>query len=137
MSEGCEIHKCLFIALKKSNCQALSKQMSAKLCAAGYVVRKMGQVHVSKINTLKSIYYAYFNALIEYGIICGCNSSRSGKNFHFTQERNFVYGCCTNQKLMGSLLRDSACSVPAYTLSLNKLIVSNQENFSKLSNTLY
>jgi hypothetical protein len=32
------------------------EQMIAKLCAAGYVITKMVQAHVS--NTLKSIYYA-------------------------------------------------------------------------------
>jgi len=41
----------------------------------------MVQVHVSNINTLKSIYYAYFNDIIKYGIFFWCNCSKSGKMF--------------------------------------------------------
>jgi len=57
------------------------EQRIAKLCAAGYVITKMVQVHVSNINTIKSIYYTHFNVIRRYGIICGCNSSKSGKIF--------------------------------------------------------
>jgi hypothetical protein len=38
-------------------------------------------VHVSNINTLNSMYYAYFHSFIKYGIIFGCNSFNSGKVF--------------------------------------------------------
>jgi hypothetical protein len=38
-------------------------------------------VHISNINTLKSIYYAYFQAVIQYAIFFGDNSSNSGKIF--------------------------------------------------------
>jgi len=37
------------------------------LRGACYAVRLI--IHISKINTLKSIYYAYFNSIIKYGII--------------------------------------------------------------------
>jgi hypothetical protein len=57
------------------------EQTITKLCAAGYVVTKMVQVHVSNNNTLRSIYYAYINYIIKYGIMCRCNSSKSGKIF--------------------------------------------------------
>jgi hypothetical protein len=36
---------------------------------------------MSNINTLKSIYYAYFHSVIKYGITFGGNSSNSGKIF--------------------------------------------------------
>jgi len=38
-----------------------------KLNGACYAVGSI--VHISNINTLKSIYYAYFNSTIKYGII--------------------------------------------------------------------
>jgi len=41
----------------------------------------MPVVHISNINTFKSISYAYFHSLIKYGIIFGGNSSSSGKIF--------------------------------------------------------
>jgi len=40
-----------------------------KLIGACYAVRSI--VHISNINTFKSIYYAYFNSVIKYGIIFG------------------------------------------------------------------
>ena len=40
-----------------------TEQMIPKLSAACYAVRLM--VHISNINTLKSIYYAYFNSIIK------------------------------------------------------------------------
>jgi hypothetical protein len=56
------------------------------------------------------------------------------EDFYFTQERNFTYGCCTKQKPKQKSVYtsgDSACSVPIHILSLNQLIFSSQENFSK------
>jgi hypothetical protein len=38
-------------------------------------------VHVSNINTLKSIYYEYFASVIQYGVVLGRNPSNSGKIF--------------------------------------------------------
>jgi hypothetical protein len=38
-------------------------------------------VHISNINTLKSIYYAYFHSIIQYRIILWGNSSNSVKIF--------------------------------------------------------
>ena len=53
--------------------------MIPKLIGTCYTVRSM--VHVSNINTLKSVYYAYFQSIIKYGIILWGNSSNSGKIF--------------------------------------------------------
>jgi len=53
--------------------------MIPKLSGACYTIRLM--VHISNINTLKSIYYAYCHSVIKYGIIFGVNSSNSGKIF--------------------------------------------------------
>jgi hypothetical protein len=41
--------------------------MISKLSGAYYAVTSM--VHISNINTLKSIYYAFFPSIIKYGII--------------------------------------------------------------------
>jgi hypothetical protein len=53
--------------------------MIPKLSGAYYAVRLT--VHVSYINTLKSIYNAYFHYIIRYGIIFWGNSSDSGQIF--------------------------------------------------------
>jgi len=53
--------------------------MIPKLIGACYAVWLMD--HVSNINTLKSIYYAYFHSAIKYGIIILGDSSNSGNTF--------------------------------------------------------
>jgi len=53
--------------------------MIPMLSGACYAVRSM--VHISNINSLKSIYYAYFHSITKYGIIFWGNSSNSGKIF--------------------------------------------------------
>jgi hypothetical protein len=53
--------------------------MIPKLSAACYAIRSM--VHISNINTLKSIYCACFHSAIKYGIIFWGNSSNGGKIF--------------------------------------------------------
>jgi hypothetical protein len=55
------------------------EQMIPKLSGACYAVRSM--VHISNINTIKSIYYAYFHTILKYGIIFEDNFSNSGKIF--------------------------------------------------------
>jgi hypothetical protein len=53
-----------------------------------YAARLM--VHISNINTLKSIYYTYLHSIIKYGIMVWGNSSKSRKIFIL--EKN---GWCT------------------------------------------
>ena len=48
----------------------------SKACYASMAI-----VHISNINILKSIYYAYFHSIIKYGIIFYGISSNSGKIF--------------------------------------------------------
>jgi hypothetical protein len=54
-------------------------QMIPKLSAACYTVRLT--FHISNINTLKSIYFAYFHSIIKYRIVFWGNSSNSRKIF--------------------------------------------------------
>jgi hypothetical protein len=49
------------------------------LSGACYAVRLM--FHISNLSTVKSIYFAYFQSIIKYGIIFGGNSSSSGTIF--------------------------------------------------------
>jgi hypothetical protein len=48
-----------------------------KLSGACYAVRST--IHISDITTLKSIYFAYFHSIVEYGIIVWGNSSSSAE----------------------------------------------------------
>jgi hypothetical protein len=53
--------------------------MIPKLSGTCYAVRSV--VHISNINTVKSIYYACFHSVIKCGVIFWGNSSKSGKIF--------------------------------------------------------
>jgi hypothetical protein len=59
-------------------------QMIPKLSGACYTVRSM--FHTSNINTLKSIYFAYFHSITQYGIILGGNSSNSRRYLHYKRK---------------------------------------------------
>jgi hypothetical protein len=61
------------------NWQNHNEQMIPKLSGACYALRLMA--HISYINTVKSIYSAYFHYIIKYGIIFWDNFSNSGKIF--------------------------------------------------------
>ena len=56
-----------------------SEQMIPQLTGACYAIRLM--VYISNITTLKSIRYAYFHSIIEYGMIFWSNLSTGGKIF--------------------------------------------------------
>ena len=71
--------------------------MIPKLSGACYVIRLM--VHISNINTLKSIYSAYFHSIIKYGIIFGATLPTVGR-YHLTKENRQYYGLCTTKNLM-------------------------------------
>jgi hypothetical protein len=64
-----------------------TEQMIPKLSGAYYAVRSV--VHISNINTLKSIYSAYFHFVIKYGIIFGGCSSSSGEIFTLQIYQNY------------------------------------------------
>jgi hypothetical protein len=46
-------------------------------------------VHISNINTVKSIYYVYFHSIIKYGIIFWGNSSNNG-NIFTSQKKKII-----------------------------------------------
>ena len=88
--------------------------MSRPAC---YVVRST--VHISNINILKSIYYAYFHSIIKYEIILWGNPFNSGKIFTLQKKINRY----TIQNLMQKsveAIKDSTCSTPVYTF-INKI----------------
>jgi hypothetical protein len=60
------------------------EQMIPKVRGACYAIRSV--VHVSNINTFKSIYSAYFLSVIKYEIIFWGSSSNSGKIFTLHQK---------------------------------------------------
>ena len=98
-----------------------NEEMIPKLSGTCYAIRLM--TRISNINTLKSIYYAYFHFIIKYRIVFGGNSSNSGKIFHYTKENNQNYGWCTKQNYLN---RDSN-----HSMSINTLInfnINNKEN---------
>ena len=59
--------------------KSCTEQMIPKLSRPCYAIASM--IHNSNINTLKPIYYTYFQSIIKYRIIFWGNSSNSGKIF--------------------------------------------------------
>ena len=53
--------------------------MISTLSGASYAVWSM--IHIRNISTLKSIYFAFYNSILKYGIIFWHNSSSSAKIF--------------------------------------------------------
>ena len=106
-----------------------TEQMIPKLSEACYAVRLM--VHISNMNNLKSIYYAYFHSIIKYGKILGCNPSNSGKIF--TSQMKIIRIMAGAQPRISciSLFKQSEIlPVPCqYILSLTNFIINKQENF--------
>jgi hypothetical protein len=79
-------------------------QMVPKLIGAYYPVRSM--FHISNMNTLKSIYFAYFHSVITYRIILGGKSSNSWKIFTLQKKViRTIGGACLR-------IRYIACSMP-------------------------
>jgi hypothetical protein len=72
--------------------------MVSKLSGAYYAVRSM--YHISFINTLKSIYFAYFHSIIKYVINFWGNSYNSKKIFALQKKNNQNYGRCTTKNSM-------------------------------------
>lgn len=51
--------------------------------------------HVSNTGSFKSVYFAYFNSIMKYGIVCGGNLSYSKKIIRFTRENYWIFnGWC-------------------------------------------
>jgi hypothetical protein len=72
-------------------------QLAPKLSGACYSVKSM--LHVSSIDTLKSIYFANFHTLMKYGIIFLGNSSDSKRVFTLQKK--------TVRLMMGAKSRNS------------------------------
>ena len=105
------------------------EQMIPKLSGACYAVRLM--VHLSKMNTLKSIYYAYIHSTTKYGIIFGSNSAHIGKIFTLQKKIIRIMAGAQPSTLCRNMFKNLeflpvSCQ---YILSLMNSIINNQENF--------
>jgi hypothetical protein len=101
-------------------------QMIPKLSAACYAVRSM--FHISNLNTLKSIYFAYFHSIVQYGIIFWGNSSNTRKVFTLQKKIiRILFGALHEEVYLKKL---EILPVPCqYIFSLMNFLVDNQENF--------
>jgi IS1 family transposase len=100
-----------------------------KLSGARYAVRSM--FHVSNINTLKSIYFAYFHSIIQYGIIFWGHSSNS-RNIFTLQKKiiRIMVGAHPRTPCRNLFKKLEILPVPCqYMFSLMNFFVNNQENF--------
>jgi hypothetical protein len=103
--------------------------MVPKLSGACYAVRAM--YHISNINTLKSIYFAYFHSVIKYGIIFWGNSSNSKKIFTLQKKIIRIMVSAQPRTPYRSLFKKLVIlPIPShYIFSLMNFILNNQENF--------
>jgi hypothetical protein len=106
-------------------------QMIPKLSGACYAVRSM--FHISNINIPKSIYFAYFHSIIQYGIIFWGNSSNSRKIFTLQKKIiSIMVGAHPRTPCRNLFKKLEILPVPCqYIFSLMNFFVNNQENFQK------
>ena len=103
--------------------------MVPKLSAAYYAVQMM--FHISNNVTLKSIYFAYFHSIMQYGIILGGNSSNSRRIFTLQKKLIRIMVSAHTRTPCRSLFKNlEILPVPwQYIFSLMNFLVDNQENF--------
>jgi hypothetical protein len=77
--------------------------MTPKLSGACYAIRLM--VHISSINTLKSIYYVYFHSIVQYRLIFWGNSSNSGNSFTLQKKTVRIMASSQPRTFCGSLFK--------------------------------
>ena len=94
------------------------KKMLHKLSGACCAVWSM--VHISNINTLKSIYCAYFHAVIQYAVFFGDNSSNSGKIF--TLHKRII-------RIIADARHRTSCRGLIKQIEILNFINSNENNF--------
>jgi IS1 family transposase len=103
--------------------------MIPNLSAACYAVSSM--FHISNINTLKSINFAYFHSIIKYGIILGGNSSNSRTIFTLQKKIiTIMVGAHPRTPCRSLFKKLEILPVPCqYIFSLMNFFVNNQEQF--------
>ena len=125
-----EITKFLGLQLdNRINWKNCIEEIIPNLSGICYAVRSM--VHISKINTLKSIYYAYFHSIIKYGIIFWGNSSYSGKIFTVQEKIMRLMSGAPTRTSCRSLFKQleilpDTCH---YIFSLINFLINSQEIF--------
>jgi hypothetical protein len=103
--------------------------MIPKLSQAYFAIRSM--FHIGNISTLKSIYFAYFHSIIQYGIIFGGNSSNSRKIFTLQKKIiRIMVGAHPRTQCRNIFKKLEILPVTCqYIFSLMNFFVNNQENF--------
>jgi len=102
--------------------------MISKLSGTCYAIWLM--VHISNINTIKSIYYSYFHSIIKHGIFLLGNSSNSAKIFTLQEKTVRIMAGARPRTLCRSTFKQlEILSLPCkYILSLLNFIIYKQEN---------
>jgi hypothetical protein len=104
-------------------------QMIPKLSGACYAVRSV--FHIININTLKSIYFAYFHSIVQYRIFFGGNSLNSRKIFTLQKKIiRIMVGAHPRTPCRSLFKKQEILPFPCqYISSLMNFLVNNQENF--------
>jgi hypothetical protein len=102
------------------------EQMIPMLHAACYAIRSMD--HISSINILKSIFYAYFHSVIRYGKIYGVTLPIVWR-FSFYNRKSSEFWQMHNPKLQVEAYLNTSPFPCQYIHSLINFIIINQKHF--------
>jgi len=103
------------------------KEMIPKFRGTSYAI--MSVVRISNIDTVKSMYYAYFHSFIQDGIVSWGNSSNSWKIFTLQKKIVRIMAGTQPRTSCRSLVKQlEILPVPCqYILSLMNFIINNQK----------
>jgi hypothetical protein len=107
-------------------------QMIPKLSEACYGVRST--FHISHINSLESIYFAYFHSIIQHGIVFWGNSSNSREIFTLQKEIIRIMVGANPRTARTDLFKNPEILpvLRQYIYSLMNFLVNNQDNLQKI-----
>jgi IS1 family transposase len=109
--------------------------MISKLSRACYAFRSLS--HISGTDTLKSVYFAYFQFIIKYGIIFFGNSHNSKMIFTLLKTTfRIIAGVKSRNSCRNLFMRLEILPLPCkYMFTLMNFVVNNQEHFQTNSAT--
>jgi hypothetical protein len=111
-------------------CSCHVEYIIPKLSSACYIMRSIKSF--MSLNTLKTVYYSYFNAIINYGLPFWENSPHSIKIFKMQKRIIRIMICCKSRVSCRNLFRrlEILPFVSQYILSLMLFVVKNKHLFT-------
>ena len=123
----------LFVLVNGYHCFGIAFHLHLQDSWRGFRQTIRSLVCINNINTIKSVYYAYFHSITKYGMILWGNCSNSGSTLYNILQKKIIRIMAGTQPRTScrSLFKQlEILHVPCqYILSLINFIINNQENF--------